>query len=206
MKKLDKDDDEKSSSKRHSSSSKSSDSKSSDSKSSDSKGSDSKSEKKVASSDKDKKKLDGFKDPFATPAAAPAAAAQGSKAGGDSNQAEFFVKLGRQKLAASDFGSAAANFNKAREYDSRSPDAVCRPRRGRLRAGRLQRRRRSPQAGAPLVAQPPALPGAAGPSVLQDGPRQGCRGRVQEGAAHRPRQSGSAALARSRRAQARPGG
>ncbi len=39
-------------------------------------------------------------------------------------QAEFFVKLGRQKLGASDLSAAAANFSKAREYDPRSADAV----------------------------------------------------------------------------------
>jgi eukaryotic-like serine/threonine-protein kinase len=80
---------------------------------------------KVAGTEKtsDKKKSsmpEGFKDPFAEPAAAPAKATSP----GDAAQADFFVKLGRQKLAASDFGAAAANFTKAREYDARSAEAM----------------------------------------------------------------------------------
>jgi hypothetical protein len=43
---------------------------------------------------------------------------------GGAAQAEFFIKLGRQKLNASDLIAAAANFNKAREYDARSPEAI----------------------------------------------------------------------------------
>jgi serine/threonine-protein kinase len=71
---------------------------------------------KVASADTHKGKSlpDGFKDPFAEPAA---------KAPPSNAQAEFFVKLGRQKLNASDLTAASANFNKAREYDPKSPDA-----------------------------------------------------------------------------------
>jgi serine/threonine protein kinase len=66
---------------------------------------------------RDKGVPEGFKDPFNEPkATAPSAS--------ESAQAEFFVKLGRQKLNASDLTSAAANFNKAREYDSRSAEAV----------------------------------------------------------------------------------
>jgi len=72
---------------------------------------------KVASADPKKGKVpEGFRDPFANAQPSPAA----SK---DATQAEFFVKLGRQKLNASDLSAAAANFNKAREYDSHSPDA-----------------------------------------------------------------------------------
>jgi serine/threonine-protein kinase len=78
-------------------------------------------EKKVASNDKKKSSMpEGFKDPFAEPAPASAKATPP----GDAAQADFFVKLGRQKLASSDFGAAAANFNKAREYDGRSAEAI----------------------------------------------------------------------------------
>jgi serine/threonine-protein kinase len=59
---------------------------------------------------------EGFKDPWAGEPGKPAA--------GGSAQAEFFVKLGRQKLGSSDLVAAAANFNKAREYDARSAEAV----------------------------------------------------------------------------------
>jgi serine/threonine-protein kinase len=62
---------------------------------------------------------DGFKDPFANDA--PKATAPSA---GESAQAEFFVKLGRQKLNSSDLGAAATNFNKAREYDARSSEAI----------------------------------------------------------------------------------
>ena len=62
---------------------------------------------------------DGFKDPFA--ADAPKATAPSA---GESAQAEFFVKLGRQKLNSSDLTAAAANFNKAREYDAKSSEAI----------------------------------------------------------------------------------
>ncbi len=57
----------------------------------------------------------GFKDPFA--------AAPKSSAPAQSAQAEFFIKLGRQKLNAGELGAAASNFQKAREFDARSPDA-----------------------------------------------------------------------------------
>ena len=60
-----------------------------------------------------------FKDPFAPDA--PKATAPSA---GESAQAEFFIKLGRQKLNSSDLTAAAANFIKAREYDSRSSEAV----------------------------------------------------------------------------------
>jgi serine/threonine-protein kinase len=60
----------------------------------------------------------GFKDPFAADAPKPSAHS------GESAQAEFFIKLGRQKLNASELAAAASNFNKAREYDARSPDAI----------------------------------------------------------------------------------
>jgi len=63
--------------------------------------------------------VDGFKDPFA--ADAPKATAPSA---GESAQAEFFVKLGRQKVNAGDFTAAAASFNKAREYDAKSSDAI----------------------------------------------------------------------------------
>jgi serine/threonine-protein kinase len=76
---------------------------------------------KVAAAPEAKKRHDGvpegFRDPFAEPAGKPASA---SEAG----QSEFFVKLGRQKLGSGDLSAAAANFNKAREYDPRSPDAI----------------------------------------------------------------------------------
>ena len=62
---------------------------------------------------------DGFKDPFANDA--PKATAPSA---GESAQAEFFVKLGRQKLNSSDLAAAAASFNKAREYDARSSEAI----------------------------------------------------------------------------------
>ena len=62
---------------------------------------------------------DGFKDPFANDA--PKATAPSA---GESAQAEFFVKLGRQKLNSSDLNAAATNFNKAREYDARSSEAI----------------------------------------------------------------------------------
>ena len=61
----------------------------------------------------------GFKDPFAPDAPKPAAAHTGESA-----QAEFFIKLGRQKLNADELAAAAVNFNKAREYDAKSPDAI----------------------------------------------------------------------------------
>jgi serine/threonine-protein kinase len=64
----------------------------------------------------DKAVPEGFRDPFSeTPKPASA---------NEERQAEFFVKLGRQKLGSSDFAAAAANFTKAREYDPRSPDAI----------------------------------------------------------------------------------
>jgi serine/threonine protein kinase/Tfp pilus assembly protein PilF len=66
-----------------------------------------------------KDKTDGFKDPFAPDA--PKATAPSA---GESAQAEFFVKLGRQKLGSSDLTAAAASFNKAREYDAKSAEAV----------------------------------------------------------------------------------
>jgi len=63
-----------------------------------------------------KKELpDGFRDPFAGAGTKPSPA--------DAAQAEFFVKLGRQKLGSSDLSGAATNFNKAREFDSRSAEA-----------------------------------------------------------------------------------
>jgi serine/threonine-protein kinase len=72
---------------------------------------------KIASAEtrKGKSLPEGFKDPFAGEAS--------TKPSASSAQAEFFVKLGRQKLNASDLTAASANFNKAREYDSKSPDA-----------------------------------------------------------------------------------
>jgi tetratricopeptide (TPR) repeat protein len=67
-------------------------------------------------SGKPKGKLpDGFHDPFASGATKPAAI--------ESGQAEFYIKLGRQKLNASDLNAAATNFNKAREFDPRSAEA-----------------------------------------------------------------------------------
>ncbi len=64
---------------------------------------------------------EGFKDPFADPApSAPVKATSPS----DAAQADFFVRLGRQKLSSSDLSAAAANFNKAREYDGRSSEAM----------------------------------------------------------------------------------
>ncbi len=71
---------------------------------------------KVAAADP-KKRSDtppGFHDPFAPDAVKPQA---------ESAQADFFIKLGRQKLSSSDLVGAAANFNKAREYDARSSEA-----------------------------------------------------------------------------------
>jgi serine/threonine-protein kinase len=62
---------------------------------------------------------EGFKDPFA-----PDAPKASAPSAGESAQAEFFVKLGRQKLGSSDLGGAAASFNKAREYAPRSSEAV----------------------------------------------------------------------------------
>jgi serine/threonine-protein kinase len=71
----------------------------------------------AAPPDGKKRTPDGFKDPFAD-------ASAGGGARADSGQADFFVKLGRQKLAASDVTAATANFNKAREYDPKNPDAI----------------------------------------------------------------------------------
>ncbi len=42
----------------------------------------------------------------------------------DAAQAEFYVKLGRTALAKGDAVGAATNFNKAREFDPRSADAI----------------------------------------------------------------------------------
>jgi hypothetical protein len=73
------------------------------------------SERPTSSGKRDKSVPEGFKDPFAsepTPAKSEAA------------QADFFIKLGRQKLGASDLGGAASSFNKAREFDPRSAEAV----------------------------------------------------------------------------------
>ena len=69
---------------------------------------------RVASVEHKGKLPEGFKDPFS---------GESKKSGGESAQAEFFVKLGRQKLNASDLSAASANFNKAREYDPHNPDA-----------------------------------------------------------------------------------
>ncbi|WP_236494726.1 hypothetical protein, partial [Staphylococcus aureus] len=57
---------------------------------------------------------------------APTIAPEGSKDSSPNNaaQAEFFVKLGRQKLGANDLSAAASNFSKAREVDPRSADAA----------------------------------------------------------------------------------
>jgi serine/threonine-protein kinase len=76
---------------------------------------------KPAAADKRKagKSPEGFKDPFA-----PDAPKATAPAASESAQAEFFVKLGRQKLNSSDLAAAAANFSKAREYDARSAEAV----------------------------------------------------------------------------------
>ena len=75
-------------------------------------------ERPTSSAKHDKSVPEGFKDPFATE---PTPA---KNAANESAQADFFIKLGRQKLGASDLGAAATNFNKAREYDPRSADAV----------------------------------------------------------------------------------
>ena len=72
-------------------------------------------ERPTSSAKRDKSMPEGFKDPFAsepTPAKSEAA------------QADFFIKLGRQKLGASDLSGAATSFNKAREFDPRSAEAV----------------------------------------------------------------------------------
>ncbi len=42
----------------------------------------------------------------------------------DAAQAEFYVKLGRTALAKGDAVGAATNFNKAREFDPKNPDAI----------------------------------------------------------------------------------
>ena len=78
-------------------------------------------EKPAASVEKRKKSggVDGFKDPFA-----PDAPKASAPSAGESAQAEFFVKLGRQKVNAGDLTAAAASFNKAREYDAKSSDAI----------------------------------------------------------------------------------
>ena len=68
---------------------------------------------------RDKAVPEGFKDPFS--AEAPKATAPSV---GESAQAEFFIKLGRQKLGSSDLSAAAASFNKAREYDAKSSEAM----------------------------------------------------------------------------------
>ena len=39
-------------------------------------------------------------------------------------QADFFVKLGRQKLGSNDLSGASTSFKKAREYDGRNSDAL----------------------------------------------------------------------------------
>jgi len=71
---------------------------------------------KVASK---KTPAEGFKDPFAPDA--PKATAPSA---GESAQAEFFIKLGHQKVNSGDLTAAAASFNKAREYDAKSSEAV----------------------------------------------------------------------------------
>jgi serine/threonine protein kinase len=47
-----------------------------------------------------------------------------SPEGADAAQAEFYVKLGRTALAKGDAAGAATNFNKAREFDAKNPDAI----------------------------------------------------------------------------------
>jgi tetratricopeptide (TPR) repeat protein len=39
-------------------------------------------------------------------------------------QADFFIKVGKQRLSSNDLTGATTNFNKAREYDSRNPEAL----------------------------------------------------------------------------------
>ena len=140
---------------------------------------------------------DGFKDPFASDA--PKATAPSA---GESAQAEFFVKLGRQKLNSSDLGAAAANFNKAREYDARSSEAVAGLGEVAFEQGDYNGAAVHLKQALKLVAQSPALPRAPRPGLLQARQDQGRGRRVQESAAPRPEQPGSAALARSGRAQA----
>jgi serine/threonine protein kinase len=64
---------------------------------------------------------DGFKDPFDPKATKPTPTAPSAV---DAAQAEFFVKLGRQKLGSGDTSAAATHFNKARELDARNADAL----------------------------------------------------------------------------------
>ena len=73
------------------------------------------SDRPTSSAKHDKSMPEGFKDPFAS---------EPASAKNEAAQADFFIKLGRQKLGASDLSGAATNFNKAREFDPRSADAV----------------------------------------------------------------------------------
>jgi serine/threonine-protein kinase len=77
--------------------------------------------KSSSSSSSSKSKLpEGFKDPFASSAKPTASTTSPA----DAAQAEFFVKLGRQKLGSGDTSAAATHFNKARELDARNADAL----------------------------------------------------------------------------------
>ena len=98
--------------------------------------------------------------------------------------------------------AAATNFNKAREYDARSSEAVAGLGEVAFEQGDYSGAAVHLKQALQAVAQPHALPRAPRPGLLQARQAQGRRRRVQEGAAHRPEQPGSAALARSRRAQA----
>jgi tRNA A-37 threonylcarbamoyl transferase component Bud32 len=56
--------------------------------------------------------------------AAPPGGDDGEPVSADAAQAEFYVKLGRSALGKGDAAGAESNFNKAREFDARSADAI----------------------------------------------------------------------------------